>query len=63
MFRRKQKTAPVIPPRYVEINKGYYDLSPAEQRKFLENFLNSLSPNEEVRKRAREEAARSKDQG
>lgn len=56
MFKRKTQkgTTPVIPPRVVEIGMGYYDLPQEERRAFLENLVNTLSPNGDVRKKAME---------
>lgn len=63
MFKRKKKeSGPVIPPRVVDIGKGYYDLSFEDQRAFLENLVNTMSPNEEVRRKAYEEAKRWRNQ-
>jgi len=62
MFRRKKK-APVIPPQFVHIDKGYFDLSFEEQREFLRSFLGSMSPNEDVRKAAHEDLHRQRNQG
>jgi len=52
----KPTTTPPIAPRVVAINKGFYDLPRAERRELLRNLILSLSPNEEVRKKAQEEA-------
>lgn len=58
----EEKEAPVVPPRVVNIDRGYFDLPRAEQRALLRNLLRSLSPDEDVRKKAREEAERQRDQ-
>lgn len=59
----KPTTTPPIVPRVVAINKGFYDLPRAEQRELLRNLILSLSPNEEVRKKAQEEAKGPKNEG
>lgn len=51
-----KKDVPVIPPRVVRIDQGYFDLPREERRAILLNLINSLNPDAEVRKRAREQA-------
>ena len=64
MFRRKKKKqAPVIPPRVVNIDKGFYELSFEEQRQLLRSILGSMSPNEDVRKAAQEDLHHRKNRG
>jgi len=58
----EDKEAPVVPPRVVNIDRGYFGLPRAEQRAFLRNLIESLSPDEDVRKKAREEAERRRNQ-
>jgi len=59
---QEKNEVPVIPPRVVSINQGFYDLPREERRELLRNLILSLSPNEEVRKKAQEEAKRPKNQ-
>lgn len=38
---------------FVSINENYYDMEPDDQREFLRNLLRSMSPNPEVRAKAK----------
>lgn len=58
----KPTTTPPIPPRVVSIKQGFYDLPREERRAFLRNLIESLNPDEEVRKKAHEESKRWRNQ-
>ncbi|MFM8381326.1 MAG: hypothetical protein ACKOA6_04935, partial [Actinomycetota bacterium] len=57
-----KKDVPLIPPRVVSINQGFFDLPHAERRALLMNLIDSLNTDEEVRKRAREQVERWRNQ-